>query len=208
MLRILTAICLASMFISQTALAEESKGKSKDSDFARYSVNLSASLFGPAANFGYNLNRKTTFVFGMGGFSGDAPIEPKIGDKTYKMSGDASWVGFFVNHRPIKDAKWFRVVAGLGIGNIENDLEDTADVNKTYKVVYNENPVGYLGVGFGVEAKKGFLWGVDIGFLQTGGAAITQTGTASSAETIDEFKDNWMFGSVLPNFQFSLGWGF
>ena len=148
------------------------------------------------------------FVFAMGAFSGDAPIEPKIGDNTYKMNGGASWMGFFINHRPFEDAEWFRLVAGIGIGNIDNDLEDKDDANNSYNVTYNENPVGYLGVGFGIEAKKGFLWGVDIGLLQTGGATITPTGNASTPDTIEDIEDNFLFGSLLPNFQASIGWGF
>jgi hypothetical protein len=208
MLRILTAVFLASILISHTAFAEESKGNSKSGDFARYGVSVAGSLFGPSASFNYNKSRKTTFVFGMGAFSGDAPMDPKIGDNTYTMSGSASWMGFFVNHRPFDNARWFRLAAGFAVGNIDNELKDSTDANNSYQVLYSENPVGYFGIGFGLEAKKGFLWGVDIGLLQTGGSTVTPTGSASTPNTVTEIKDNWMFGSILPNFQLSLGWGF
>ena len=75
------------------------------------------------------------------------------------------------------------------------------------QLVYSENPVGYLGLGFGTEAKKGFLWGFDIGVLQTGGATVVKTGGMGADQTA-EIKDSWMFGTILPNVEFSLGWGF
>ena len=206
MLRTLTAIIVASLLISPSAFAEKSADKkSKGDDFSQYNLNLGGSLFGPSANFGYNTSRKTMFVFAMGAFSGDAPFDPKLGDVTYTASGETTWVGFFVNHRPVDDAQWFRIVAGLGIGNIQNKLED-GDGN-TYRIDYNENPVGYLGIGFGVEAKKGFLWGVDLGLLQTAGGQVTRTGGNGPDET-ETISDSWMSGSILPNFQVSLGWGF
>ena len=211
MFRILSTFTLALLLISPSAWADDhdggKKAHKKSSDFARYNVNLAGSLFGPSANFGYNVSKKTMFVFAMGMFSGDAPIKPEIGGTEYSMNGSASWMGFFVNHRPVKTAPWFRLVAGLGIGNIDNELDD-GDGN-TYSVVYSENPVGYLGIGFGTEAKKGFLWGFDIGVLQTGGATVIQTQTdGTSLDQTAEIKDSWMFGTLLPNVQFSLGWGF
>ena len=121
------------------------------------------------------------------------------------MEGSTNWMGGFLNHRPIDGAEWFRVVAGIGIGNIQNDLED--DAGNTYKVSYNENPVGYLGIGFGAEAKKGFIWGFDLGLLHTARPIITQTGGTGNDESA-ELADSFFFGGLLPNFQLSLGWGF
>lgn len=206
MLRTSLAISLASILIISSAFAEEASVKAnKGKNFSRYNLNLAGSLFGPAVNFGYNTSRKTMFVFAAGGLSGSFPFDPKVGDITYTGSGQTSWVGFFVNHRPIANAQWFRLVAGLGIGHIDNELEDS-DGN-TYNIVYNENPVGYLGIGFGVEAKRGFLWGVDVGILQTGGSRVVKTGGNGPDET-EAISDSFLAGSLLPNFQFSLGWGF
>ena len=145
------------------------------------------------------------YSFATGMFSGDAPFKPEIGGTEYTVSSKTSWVGFFVSHRPIDKAEWFRITAGVGVGNIENDLEDS-DGN-TYSAIYNENPVAYLGLGFGMEAKKGLLWGVDIGMLQTGGSTVGKTGGNGMDES-QTIRDNWMFGSVLPNFQVTLGWDF
>ena len=205
MLRILLATLLTLLSFSYS-FADNHPAEKNSEDFARYNANLAASLFGPSANFGYNTSKKTMFVFALGMFSGNAPFDPEIDGTSYKMSGSASWMGFFLNHRPIETAPWFRLVAGFGIGNIENDLED--DAGNTYAVKYQENPVGYMGLGFGTEAKKGFLWGVDFGILQTNGSVVRKTGGMSADDKSEQIGDNVLFGSVLPNFQFSLGWGF
>ena len=205
MLRTLTAMVLASLLMIPSAFADESADKKgKDDGFSRYNVNLAGSIFGPSANFGYNTSRKTMFTFAMGAFSGNAPFDPKIGDVTYTASGETTWMGFFVNHRPVDDAQWFRLVAGIGIGSIENELEDSN--GNSYRIDYKESPVGYLGIGFGVEAKKGFLWGVDLGVLQTAGGNVSSTGGMGDAT--EDISDSWMAGTLLPNFQVSLGWGF
>ena len=197
---------LASLLVSSTAFADQSKeAGDQDDGFSRYNINLAGSLFGPSANFGYNASRKTTYVFAMGAFSGNAPIEPEVDGVSYKMSGQTTWVGVFLNHRPVEKAQWFRIVAGLGIGHIENDIED-GDGN-IYRLTYNENPAGYLGVGFGLEAKKGFLWGVDFGVLQTGGATVEKIAGTGSNER-EAIRDHWVTSSLLPNFQVSIGYGF
>ena len=200
MIRIITALFVAAL-ISQPALADDSK----DKDFAQYSATGAFSLFGPSGSFGYNASRKTSYVFAMGMFSGEAPMTIDIDGTEFTADGNASWMGVFVNHRPIDSAEWFRLVAGLGIGGIENDLED--DAGNIYKVTYNENPVAYLGLGFGVEAKKGFLWGVDLGLLQTTGPNIAKT-AGTGDDLTEAISDSWMFGKVLLNAQLSVGWGF
>ena len=187
----LSYICLAA-----PALAAENE----NSDFSHYSLSTSVNPFGGSLNFGVNTSEKTTWLFSFGGFSDEAPLKPKIDDVEYTIDNGATWVGFFVNHRPVASASWFRVIAGLGIGSITNDVSD-ADGN-TYTANYKENPVGYLGIGFGAEAKKGFMWGVDLGILQTAGPMIMK----SSAS--EKLADDYMFGTILPNIQFSLGWGF
>lgn len=177
----------------------------KDKDFAPYSVNVGFSPFGGSLGFGYNANSKTTYQFALGGFSGEAPFKADVEGTEYTMETETTWVGFFVQHRPVDNARWFRLVAGLGIGSIETELDD-GDGN-TYDVHYKENPVGYLGLGFGGEAKKGFIWGFDLGVLQTSGPMIAKTG-GMGADQSAEIGDNAFFGTVLPNLQVTLGWGF
>ena len=201
MIRIITALFVAAL-ISQPALADDSK----DKNFAQYSVTGAFSLFGPAGSFGYNASRKTSYVFAGGVFSGEAPMKIDIDGNEFTADGSASWMGVFVNHRPIDSAEWFRLVAGLGIGNIDNDLKD--DAGNVYNITYNENPVAYLGLGFGVEAKKGFLWGFDLGLLQTAGPTITRTAAGTGDDQTEAIGDHWMFGTIQFNVQLSLGWGF
>ena len=38
-----------------------------------------------------------------------------IGGNKYDIEVSNSWVGAFVNHRPVDGADWFRLVAGIGI---------------------------------------------------------------------------------------------
>ena len=125
-----------------------------------------------------------------------------IGGNKYDIESSSSWVGAFIAHRPIDSAEWFRLMAGIGIGNIENEI--TAEDGAVYHANYTENPVGYLGIGFGADTKKGFQWAFDLGWLQTAGPQVT----GPDAAVIDDIKDNWMFGNALPNIQLSLGYGF
>jgi hypothetical protein len=201
MLRHLPCLIALSLFVATPALAE----KKADSDFSHYSLNVGVSPFGGSVNVGINTCAKTTWQFGFGGFSGEAPVKPKIDGVEYTIENSTSWVGFFVNHRPVASSPWFRMVAGLGIGSIENEVSD-ADGN-TYTAHYKENPVGYLGIGFGAEAKKGFMWGVDLGILQTSGPMIMKTG-GTGDDASEKLADDFMFGTVLPNMQVTLGWGF
>lgn len=196
---------LVSCFLFQSyAFADHHKSE-EGSDFARYSVSMAGSLFGPSGNFQYNASKKTSYVFAMGIFSGAAPFDPEVNGISYTASGSTNWVGGFINHRPLDGAEWFRIIAGIGIGNIQNDLEDSA--GNAYAVNYTENPVGYLGIGFGAEAKKGFIWGFDLGLLHTARPMIQKVAGTGDDET-SQLADSWMFGGLLPNIQLSLGWGF
>ena len=197
--------CFIIFFLFQThAFADHHKSE-EGSDFAKYAVSLAGSFFGPSGNFQYNASKKTSYVFSMGIFSGNNPIEPEINGISYKASGSTNYVGGFINHRPIDGAEWFRLIAGIGIGNIQNDVED--DAGNTYKINYTENPVGYLGIGFGAEAKKGFIWGLDLGVLHTASPVVQKVGGNGEDES-SNLADYWMFGGLLPNVQFTLGWGF
>ena len=88
---------------------------------------------------------------------------------------------------------------------VNNEVED--DAGNAYKVNYNENPIGYLGVGFGGEAKKGFIWGFDLGLLHTARPMIQRTGGMGEDESA-QLADYWLFGGLLPNIQLTVGWGF
>lgn len=186
------------------AFADDHKSE-EGSDFAKYAVNFAISGFGASGNFQYNVSKKTSYVFAMGMFNGNAPFDPDINGISYKVSGSTNWVGGFVNHRPVEGAEWFRLVAGIGMGNIQNEVED--DAGNAYKVNYNENPIGYLGVGFGGEAKKGFIWGFDLGLLHTARPMIQRTGGMGEDESA-QLADYWLFGGLLPNIQLTVGWGF
>jgi len=182
-------------------MAEESKGD----DFAQYSISLGASPFGGALSFAYNASAKTSYFVTMGGMP-EASMDLKVGDVEYEVESSSAWVGGFVNHRPFDSASWFRLVAGVGIGNIENKLTD-GDGN-SYRADYRENPVGYVGIGFGARAVKGLVIGFDIGLLHTAGPDISADGGAPTAEAMQDIKDDLFFGPVLPNAQLTLGWGF
>lgn len=200
MIRLIATLVVAAMSLSSVALAAESK----DSNFSQYSLSASFSPFGGSFNVGYNANVKTTWQFSIGGFAGEAPFKPEIEGTEYTIDGSTNWVGVFLNHRPIQGSEWFRFVAGIGFGNIQNEVDDGN--GNVYGVDYTENPVGYLGIGFGAEVKKGFIWGFDIGLLHTGGPTVYSISGDSAA--LEDIKDSALFGSVLPNAQLTLGWGF
>ena len=218
MLRTFTSLCVLSLLAVQPALAEEKPG----ADFAEYAVLLGASPFGGSLSFAYNESPKTTWLFVLGGTGGVMPDMTDVdisGDK-YSIHTDASWVGFFVNHRPLASAQWLRLAAGIGIGSIENTLETPQkdaggnDETATYRVDYSENPVGYLGVGFGAEPRKGLMWALDIGWLQTAGPDVQQVSGDPTVEGADyetrrgEILDSVFFGNFLPNIMLTVGYGF
>ena len=201
MRKTMLAILSLSLFICSPVLAHDTE---PSSDFAEYSVIAGVSPFGGSLMFGYNKNEKTSWLVGFGGLPGGNALEFDIDGTKYDVDSSSAWAGFFINHRPLENAMWFRLVAGLGFGSIENELDD-GNGNK-YRADYRENPVGYVGVGFGSQAKKGFLIGFDIGMLYTGGPMVRPVaGDGADVEAIEDF---WMFDSVLPNGQLTLGYGF
>ncbi|MEE2959291.1 MAG: hypothetical protein VYA34_00995 [Myxococcota bacterium] len=204
-LTFITMVSLVSLVSVGPALAENQE----ETTFSEYSLSASLSPFGGSLNFGYNASEKTTWQVSVGGFKGGAPFKPKIGGTEYSVSGYTQWVGCFINHRPISGHEWFRVVAGMGLGTIQNRVKD--DAGNEYRVDYKENPVGYVGIGFGAEAKQGFIWGFDIGLLHTGGPQYPMKVASADGDTSnasEEIADYWFFGSVLPNLQLTLGYGF
>ncbi|MGB0648327.1 MAG: hypothetical protein ACPGQS_14175 [Bradymonadia bacterium] len=185
--------------------------KSTDSDeepeFADYTVLVGGSPFGGSITFAVNQSRRTTYQFTLGGLPQTTLSDQKIGDITYDIDSNSSWVGAFVSHRPFMSMDWFRLMAGVGFGRIQNELYD--DRGNIYTAHYTENPVGYLGLGFGANTDRGFQWAFDIGWLQTGGPKVEQkSGPDKIQGVLDDISNHWMFGSALPNAQFSIGWGF
>ena len=61
-----------------------------------------------------------------------------------------------------------------------------------------------MGVGFGQRAVKGFTLGFDIGFLFGAGPEIS----GPDAAKIEAIGGSTFFGSVLPNLQINVGYGF
>jgi hypothetical protein len=198
MIRSILCLVAALVFATQPVVAQEAA----DSNFADYSMFVGGSPFGGSLSFAVNQSTKTTYQFTLGGLPGMEMTDQEIGDGTYDIKSNSSWVGGFISHRPIDGAEWFRVMAGLGIGRIQNELTDT-DGN-VFRADYTENPVGYLGIGFGGDTNKGFQWAFDLGWLQTGGPMVV----GPDAQAAKDISEHWMFGSVLPNVQFNVGYGF
>ena len=84
---------------------------------------------------------------------------------------------------------------------------------------YDESMVSYIGVGTGVSARKGWTFGFDIGWLQSGGPEISfrggpdigEPGALTEAERdarLEAISSNFFFGSFLPNIQVGIGYNF
>jgi len=203
----LLCLILPLLFLIGTVVAQEQE-ESDGKELSEYTVGLSFSAFGPSLGLAYNFSKKTSLQVAFGAFSGDAPFEQEIAGHTFKGTGGTTWMGFFLNHRPIENANWFRLITGIGIGGIENEIVDVNDANHSYTARYSNNPVGYLGVGFGGRAVKGFQIGFDIGALFTAGPQVMSTGSTLDADVLDAIPNTLFFGKVLPNAQLSVSYGF
>jgi len=200
-------ISLAVLFAAVLTLnvqAQEEGAK----EMATYGVGVGISPFGPSVNFSHHLSAKTTIQVGVGAFSGDNPTDLEIGGATFSGTGETNWMGIFLNHRPFEDYDWIRFNVGIGIGGIEGTLTDVNDPTHSYAARYDNNPVGYVGIGVGSRPVKGVTVGFDIGGLHTSGADITATGTTVNAEVLEEIPNTLGYGRVLPNLQLSVGYGF
>ena len=113
--------------------------------------------------------------------------------------------GLFINHRPFESADWFRVNTGIAVGSIFNSLVGNQGSN--YDVNFTENPVTYLGIGFGLRPRKGFTYGFDIGSYMVHPALTGLQGGCSSASP-EEVLSHPFFAKVLPNIQFGVAYGF
>ena len=97
------------------------------------------------------------------------------------------------------DYDWIRFNVGIGI-RIEGTLTDVNDANHTYDIRYGDNPVGYVGIGFGSRPVEGVMWALT-SVACTPGAAISSTGTTVNTDVLDEIPNTPGFGRVLPNLQ-------
>jgi hypothetical protein len=192
-----TALAFASL---GTAQAEDSS-----SDFAQNTIIVGGSPFGGSVNYNYSFNQKTTFQASFGGLPSLDLMSVEIDGTSYDLNAKASWMGAFINHRPVENAQWFRINMGFAVGTIRNTLTD-ADGN-SYKVEYRENPVGYVGIGFGYRPIKGFQYGFDIGGLFGAGANVYPD-VGNTSDAADEIAQSSLFGDILPNMQVGVGWGF
>ena len=102
-------------------------------------------------------------------------------------------------------ADWFRVVAGVIVGNITLEIDDTQ--GNEYIAEHNRSPVFYTGVGVGNRPLKGFLIGFAIGMVTSTGTTVEPVENGTKAQ-LDALSDSWRFGNVMPNLQLTLGYGF
>lgn len=123
----------------------------------------------------------------------------------YDITSKASWAGVFINHRPTENADWFRLNMGLGIGSIENTLEDSA--GDRYDVFLKENPSAYMGVGFGLRPNKGLQYGLDLGAL-FGAGPVVRADADNTGDALEAISNSFIASNVLPNAQLTIGWGF
>ena len=210
MMRTLLAVLLACIYASLPAAAAPT---SSDSSFG---VLLGISPFGGSMTFSRHTSSKTTWQCAIGGNpEGKFPVD--VAGQAYTLRTTSSWVGWFVNHRPVTSAPWFRVVTGFAIGNIRHRLNDGS--GNIFAVDYKESPVGYVGLGTGTGTKRGFTIGFDVGWLQSAGPTVSfdrgpsteATGALSATEKrrrTDQIADSFFFGSFMPNIQVGLGYNF
>lgn len=198
----------AALFVGLAFTLGANAQEDGEKETATYGVSVGISPFGPSLGFSHNLSEKTTVQVGVGAFSGDNPADLEIGGHTFSGTGETNWMGIFLNHRPFEDFDWIRFNVGIGIGGIEGTLTDVNDDEHTYDIRYGDNPVGYVGIGFGSRPVEGVTVGLDIGGLHTSGAVISSTGTTVNTDVLDEIPNTPGFGRVLPNLQLSVGYGF
>ena len=199
--RLIMSLAALSLCIGQTAVAKEKA----DSNFSEYGIYGGLSPFGGSLSFAYNANSKTSWLVSIGGSPELFEYEIEAGSTKYKTKSSSAWTGFFINHRPAAKAEWLRLVAGIGFGNIEHNLKDSS--GNRYRVNFTENPVGYVGLGFGNDTKKGFKIGFDFGILFTGGPNVQALGKADPTAT-EDIRDWVLFGTMLPNAQLTMGYNF
>ena len=191
------------IIILSVVLVKVNYGQEKD--FAEYGISGALSPFGISLSMSYNKTKKTSLVVSLGGLpESNSLIKPKINNiNEYEMSSESSWMGIFVNHRPFKEMEWIRVNFGMAIGSIENTLTEPPGGGE-YRVLYNNPPSGYFGLGLGQQTKRGLVFGADFGLLYGPGPIID----GPEISKIESISNSPLAAKVLPNIQFSLGFNF
>ena len=195
----LFVLSLATLFLCFNSFAQ--KG---EKEYANYAIGLGLSPFGGGLNLTYHHTERTSFNIGFGGFAeGEAPMSPTIDElsEDFTLTASSSWMGFFLSHQPFENMAWFRVNTGLAVGSIENTIVDGTD---TFTANYKENPVTYFGINFGTPAYKGLVYGLDLGMLFSASPEFS----GPAGDKMEAIQDNPFFGTVLPNFQLTVGYGF
>ena len=182
--------------VGSTAFAGEER--------ADYAVLVSASPFGGSLNFSHHHTKKSTWNIAVG-LGPELTMTSTIDDTEYEVTSSMSWGGAFWSHRPATKADWFRVVAGIIVGNITLDIDDKP--GNEYTAEYNESPAFYAGVGVGNRPVKGVVIGLDIGMMSSAGTTVEAVENGTK-EQLDTLNDDWRFGNVMPNLQLTLGYGF
>jgi len=194
-LTVITCALVCSV-VGSTAFAGEER--------ADYGVLVGVSPFGGSLNFSHHYAKKSSWNIAVG-LGPELTMASTIDDTEYEGTSSMSWAGALWSHRPATTADWFRVVAGVIVGNITLDIDDKQG-NK-YSAEYDESPVFYTGVGVGNRPVKGVLFGFDIGMISTAGTTVEAVENGTK-EHLDVLNDNWRFGNVMPNLQLTLGYGF
>ena len=194
------------LLCAAAAVALPTTAHAQKADHARYAAQLGFSPFGGSVNFSFNKNKKNSLTVALGGSPTLGFLTLDIDGAEYELESSTSYIGAFWNHRPFKDADWFRFNVGVAAGQISNTLTRGKNV---YTANYREAPVGYMGIGFGNQVKEGFLIGFDLGVLSSAGAEVSDNqGTGEDLRNDRAaIEDSFMFGPILPNGQLTVGWG-
>ena len=171
---------------------------------ADYGVLVGVSPFGGSLNFSHHHADKSSWNIAVG-LGPELTMASTIDDTEYEVKSSMSWAGALWSHRPATKADWFRVVAGVVVGNITLELDDKQ--GNEYIAEYNESAALYAGVGVGNRPVKGVLVGFDIGMISTTGTTVEAVENGTK-EHLDALNDNWRFGNVMSNLQLTLGYGF
>ena len=112
------------------------------------------------------------------------------------MSSESSWMGVLLIID--RSRKWNGSGNfSMAIGSIENTLVEPPGGGE-YKVLYNNPPSGYFGLGLGQQTKKGFVFGADFGLLYGPGPIID----GPDISKIESISNSPLAAKVLPNIQF------
>ena len=110
-------------------------------------------------------------MIGLGGFGVPGTwVDVEFGQQTYTTEGETALQIGCLCQPPSFHAAWFRINTGIGIGGIQVNVTSRASQSHeeeydTYDVRYQNNSVGYLGVGFGSKLFKASNLDLIVGHL-------------------------------------------